>query len=706
MKKTVLFLTMAMLTCTSVQLVQGQEISELQNSEEISEEVVFTGTDLPEAAVPETDLPETVISGTTVPGMIIPETDGLEEKVREETASGQETPEINDPGTEEELTAGTGTEQTDPAGEAQTTDKSKDQETLIQEFAARAFGVDAVTVTGRNEDGSALVFGDLGVLLMEYGESEEGARIPVSAICWEAASNRWLQIDQEGTRSAILPGIYQFYGSSFWRIGSGGKGLAGYDIQGDAWSYYLGSRDIAEGLASRAGADGILPDAAYYGARWIDNDYLTAKGGYHSAHSGKYYFKKDGTILKNGTMKVGGRYYEFGEDGACVRSYMTNYWKQERLGYYVRVDENGNIIRTGGFFEFDGNRYYLCGNSGRRVQGWFRYRGQSLFYDEETGAQVLGYQVINGVPYYFDPDKVPAGRMTKGGVFIDGKRYYFDYENGQLVTGWIFGGANGAHKYYVNGDGSLKTGWNRIASENRTYYFEPTWGYALQGLQTIDGKKYLFVEGTDAVGRGWINYQGEKYYCDPGTAVLTTGFTEINGRNYYFDETGRLITNVTRYRIDGKFYDIDAWGHVSESPLSEAEQLAKERLDIIGWDLRSAYLWSCMDYYYNDDTVPYGYEPADYYGIYGLTHHYGDCYVMASTFYQMAKVMGYDIHFVMGYVKSVQYGMSPHGWCEIDEEDGTWVYDPDFEASKGRNGYRIYYGQPTTWMYTEYQRMN
>ena len=101
--------------------------------------------------------------------------------------------------------------------------------------------------------------------------------------------------------------------------------------------------------------------------------------------------------------------------------------------------------------------------------------------------QIVGKATIDGVPYYFNPDCPTPGKMVNNGnVFIDGQRYYFGYQDGRLVTGWITGGANGTNKYYVNNDGSLKLGWNRIASENRTYYFEPKWGYALKGIQTID----------------------------------------------------------------------------------------------------------------------------------------------------------------------------------------------------------------------------
>ena len=232
---------------------------------------------------------------------------------------------------------------------------------------------------------------------------------------------------------------------------------------------------------------------------------------------------------------------EMKQNVSIARTGRTNYWKKERLGYFVRVDENGKIIRTEGFYQIDGKPYFLCGNSGRRVQGWLTYKGGTYYFDPQTGVQALGYQVIDGVPYYFDPGSSPAGRRKTGCIFIDGKRYHFSYKKGKLVTGWISGGARGDHRYYIGGNGAMKLGWTRIASENRTYYFEPKWGYALKGPQTIDGKKYLFVEGTNAVGRRWVNYKGNKYYCDPKTAVVTTGKAVIDGKEYHFDDRGRLV---------------------------------------------------------------------------------------------------------------------------------------------------------------------
>ena len=581
-------------------------------------------------------------------------------------------------------------------------------EELEADFVRKAFGSDDATVTYKPKD-FVLVCGGYGVLFVEYETDGEIAR-PVSAYKW-TTSDKWYSVNADGSSNSLEAGIYYFYGNTEWKIGSNGSGYGGYVVENGEWSYYLGVSDVANGYTAGAGDDGDLPRELYHGAKWSDSDVSFVKGGLHNYAGNKYYMLKDGSVLTNGTMKVGDTWYEFAEDGSCKQSYKNNYWKQERLGYFVRVDENGRIIRTAGFYDIDGNTYFLCGNSGRRVQGWLTWKGGRYYFDPETGVQIVGKATIDGVPYYFSPDSPTPGKMVNNGnVFIDGQRYYFGYQDGRLVTGWITGGANGTNKYYVNNDGSLKLGWNRIASENRTYYFEPKWGYALKGIQTIDGNKYLFIPGTDAVGRGWVTSGTDRYYCDPKTAVLTTGFAEINGKQYYFDDSGRLVKNKRTYEVNGKYYDIDAQGKCTEVVLTEVQKLARDRLDKIGWDLKSAYDWSIMPYVRMDDPIPQD-EMAEYYGLRGLRYHSGNCYTMASTFYQMAIQLGYDAHLVSGYIMKAGGSVGDHGWVEIDEPDGTYVYDPDFEIDDTygvfrANGFRIQYGQKGTWKYVDYERVN
>lgn len=89
------------------------------------------------------------------------------------------------------------------------------------------------------------------------------------------------------------------------------------------------------------------------------------------------------------------------------------------------------------------------------------------------------------------------------------------------------------------------------------------------------------------------------------------------------------------------------------------------------------------------------------YGIYGFRTGSGDCYVMASTFYWMAKVAGYNAHYVTGYVNKGKT-KGPHAWVEIKIKNKTYVYDPNFQKEfgpKGYTGYAIRYGQKGTLKY-------
>ena len=64
----------------------------------------------------------------------------------------------------------------------------------------------------------------------------------------------------------------------------------------------------------------------------------------------------------------------------------------------------------------------------------------------------------------------------------------------------------------------------------------------------------------------------------------------------------------------------------------------------------------------------------------------GDCYVMASTFYWIAKEAGYNAHYVTGYVNKGKT-KGPHAWVEIKIKNKTYVYDPNFQKEFGPKGY-------------------
>ena len=133
---------------------------------------------------------------------------------------------------------------------------------------------------------------------------------------------------------------------------------------------------------------------------------------------------------------------------------------------------------------------------------------------------------------------------------------------------------------------------------------------------------------------------------------------------------------------------------------------AKDILDQVGWDMEKAFHWAhtAIEYEWTS-TPPEGASHTQWYGKYGYENRRGNCYVMASAFYWMAKINGWDIHLVEGYVPISGGYLAVHGWCEVVMDGQLYVLDP-YWSRKGYNGYKIQYGQKGTYRYTDYKRVD
>ena len=127
--------------------------------------------------------------------------------------------------------------------------------------------------------------------------------------------------------------------------------------------------------------------------------------------------------------------------------------------------------------------------------------------------------------------------------------------------------------------------------------------------------------------------------------------------------------------------------------------LAKQKLDQVGWDLKSAFNAAVIPYYGPNDFPKDSKTTMQWYADYGFKNGKGNCYVMAAMFCEMAKLLGYDAHQISGRVPLKAGGYGPHSWVEITFEGTTYVCDPDFAEETGRNGYMIHYNQSGTWVY-------
>ena len=289
--------------------------------------------------------------------------------------------------------------------------------------------------------------------------------------------------------------------------------------------------------------------------------------------------------------------------------------------------------------------------------------------------------------------------IEKGWVSENGSKYYLD-ENGERCTGWLL----------------QDEGWYYLDAEKDGAMFDAGWKY-------INSKWYHFYD-SGVMETGWTYYKNNWYYLSPYGDMSVNEWEYINSNWYHFDQNGIMQTGWFLY--DGNWYylypannnagksvgvmaqntTIDGY-FISQDGIwinDEAYQGAYNVLNQVGWDLWSAYSWSASLPYvnYSNDPSP----GSKNFAIHGFQTKTGDCYVMAATFYYMAKALGYDAHQMAGYVPLRGGGLGVHSWVEIDMDGSTYVFDPDFTHETKRNGYQITYGMSGTWRYSNYYRMN
>lgn len=199
---------------------------------------------------------------------------------------------------------------------------------------------------------------------------------------------------------------------------------------------------------------------------------------------------------------------------------------------------------------------------------------------------------------------------------------------------------------------------------------------------------------------GWNKIEGQWYYMVSSGAMMTGWLAQ--GQNWYYLYT----KNDSHGGPEGAMAEntvIDGWVVAPDGIYNSAYQNAYNVLNKIGWNLRAAYNWSAgLKYYRMQSSSSQG---SLYFANYGFTKNTGNCYVMAATFYYMARLLGYDAYQVAGYVPKKGGGVTPHSWCELVIGNTTYVFDPNFTNETGRNGYQITYGTSGTWMYSNYYRM-
>ena len=508
---------------------------------------------------------------------------------------------------------------------------------------------------------------------------------------------------------------------------------------GNTW-YYMG----ADGSVQRGyikAANGSL----YYGDSETG---MLKKSSWVETEGKRYYANERAELYKNQIITFGNTWYCMGQDGSVQKGIV------EINGKLYNVDEtSGKVIRKAQWVEKSGKRYYTnsdgvlyrnqvitfgstwycMGKDGSVQKGIVEVNGKLYYTDETTGQVIKKAQWIeqNGKRYFVTAEGKlyqnqiitfgntwyymgADGSVQKGIVSNKGTYYFADSESGIIrkQAGWI---EYHGKKYYSQKTGVLYK--NQFISFNETYYYCGSDAAIVTGKQVVGGIIYNFdSNGIMKKEGGWGEYNGNKYYKNPATGFpyknqwvtfgqtwyyanvngfMVSGWQTIKGYRYYFYPSTKVMARNTT--IDGIRIGPDG-------KASTAYTYAANILNQVGWNLYAAYNWSASLPYVNyaNDPSP-GSEAM---ALYGFRNGVGDCYVMAATFYYMAKLLGYNAHQIAGYVPLLGGGMGVHSWVEIDMNGTTYVFDPNFTNQTGRNGYQIYYGMSGTWRYSNYYRMN
>ena len=206
--------------------------------------------------------------------------------------------------------------------------------------------------------------------------------------------------------------------------------------------------------------------------------------GWHKDDSGIWYVKADGSRVIGTKMTIDGKTYYFDSSG-----YRTSGWQKIGKYYYYFSYQTGAMRKTSGWFQINGNTYYL-NKTGARQTGWLKVGGDT-YYLNAAGVKQTGWLKLNGRKYFL---KLKTGKLHKGWLKYQGKTFYFAQQDGRMRTGWL---TFGTKKYYIAKNGNRAAGWTQI--RGKWYYFNKKDGVMKRSCKV---GKYIF----DADGVCW-NYK-------------------------------------------------------------------------------------------------------------------------------------------------------------------------------------------------------
>lgn len=395
-----------------------------------------------------------------------------------------------------------------------------------------------------------------------------------------------------------------------------GEGLTGLHKIGDDYYYFdLFGYAVTSGTHSgRLFKDGY---AAYTGiiekngVKYLYDDGVTGTCGLYEI-DGEYYYSYWGGVIKtDGTYYISNSYcdlpageYTFDAEGKLVDgiididgvNYLFDNGKKAAYGLYKIEDDyylvnwDGSIATNGRFYvnitkcDLPANKEYTFGADGKMLNGPVEIDGTTYLYVNGTSA-TCGLYEVNGDYYYSYWGGVlkTDGRYYITNTYCDlpgGKEYSFG-KDGKMYNG--VEDINGTKYLYINGSTSLcglyevdgeyyYAYWGGVIKTDNRYYVTNTYcdlpggkeytfdadGKMLNGIEEVDGTKYLYINGSTSLC-GLYEVDGDYYYAYWGGVIMTDGqyyvtntYCDLPGGNYIFGEDGKMLNGIVEQ--NGKKY--------------------------------------------------------------------------------------------------------------------------------------------------------
>ncbi|MCE5221770.1 MAG: cadherin-like beta sandwich domain-containing protein [Clostridium sp.] len=192
-------------------------------------------------------------------------------------------------------------------------------------------------------------------------------------------------------------------------------------------------------------------------------------------------------------------------------------WVQTDVGWKYN-DENGNPLKKSWLFDKEVGLYCYLDEDGLRVTGWLKDNGKWYLLNAK-GAMLTGWQKTDGKWYLLDTNGAMRTGWYKQEVAVEGNNNANTSSDTNSSTNATTTNTDTARTegwYYLNNDGSMRTGW------------------------LLDGGKWYYLNTNGTMQTGWLIYSNSKYYLN-SDGSMATGTKTIDGKIYKFTTSGALI---------------------------------------------------------------------------------------------------------------------------------------------------------------------